>query len=1242
MKSLKLLLVSFLFCSFAALAQNPRIENGVAIYHADKNIGRKFNVPDSWDKILIKENVTITGSFFMPNRNHPIEIAGESRKTSIIQGDGSRPTDDGINGRTYSAIRCDKSPDLYVHDLFITKPMKFHIHGGFGNVTVERCDIIAGSETHTTDGIHGGREKTVVKDCYIDVYDDALYTIECKLIENTTIVHNKNGGPFMTSWGASVPSNHTCIIRNCTVIDNYDQTNYNHGVFSWAGKSDNGQQTIHNKIEGTFTHLVNPGKIASPMYTIGRPNDAGISDAVMKIDGTCLRQNSVDTRLSKNSEVIFVNCDGNTGGGETPTDITNLSLSSPSCTSVSLTWGDVQGEEQYRIRRALAGTGTYEILGDVAAGTTTYTDATALESTAYDYMVRPMVGGVAVAVSNVPSITTESCGTTGGGGGNTSCRPEIDFPGGRIALTFDGNEHDEDDIGAMPISIAMIEAAGLIDKVVFMEHSNHHCNNQTDQHEDMIASAQGCINRFGLNASVVYDYQTQRAASTAAFAAAINASTANNKLWIIAAGPMESLWRALNAANASARQHVVIISHSMWNQNHGDCGANSHTWADCKNDFPEPFYTESCNQTGNTCSSGDESNPNLLPDQNTSNNNNDFETPASQWSWLQNSNDADLAWIYTRDKADGPGGIDVSDAGMVYYLITGAHVNGGNERAGWPEAKDLLENPCSGNTGGENCTNSITLNGINDFNNLAVSGFAPAYEDGARGAIAVNSVQHGDAWAAARTTFTGVTGTYDITLTTLTEIDGESNYRMLVNGNLVGTFQNPVSATDYAPATKKWTSIMVNNGDQIQVEFQAHTNGTIPEGDGTAYARGRWTDLAFTCSGTTGGGTGGSGNCTGFEEKDGLLIVEMENTNFSGNWKKESVANGYTGDGYIVWRGSNSFNNTENGIIEIPIKINTTGTYIMRWRMAIKPEYVGPATEHNDSWLKIEADNYYAVKNTSKIKPKPECNNAPNYGCAEGSTLNGFFKMFGGGTNANWQWQNKTSDFDDHFVQVDFNSPGEYKIIVAARSEGHLLDRIILFKEGTVTQSNAQDLANAETGCTDTGTGGGNEGPTDITDLVAEARFCTEVELTWSDVDNETGYRVRRKVTGEAVFTNIGDVAANETYYIDETADGNTDYIYMVRPLKDGVAVANSNQVEVTTDLCNVTSISKSTKTNISLYPNPVHNQVNLSQTSNWKLFSALGELLDTGIGEEIDLSNFNSGMYILEVENTRYPLIKD
>ncbi len=313
----------------AADLQPTLSADGVATFGVSGNIGKRRNVPDTWKKIYIKKNVTLTGSFRVPeSRTTKIEIYGESRTTSIIQGDGSRPTDDGNNssgqpykGRTYSAIRVEGDNEVSVHDLTVTKPMKFHISGGFGKVTVERCNIIAGSETPTTDGIHGGKAQTTIRDCYIDVHDDALYTIECKLVERTTIVHNSNGGPFMTSWGAAVPANHTCIIRDCKVKAN-STGYYAHGVFSWAqkneGEDDPLNQTINIKIEGTFDYTANAGKVKAPyMYTIGRPftgnpgavRPPDVRNATMSIDGSCLNKNSIEYRPTvTNSKVVFKNC----------------------------------------------------------------------------------------------------------------------------------------------------------------------------------------------------------------------------------------------------------------------------------------------------------------------------------------------------------------------------------------------------------------------------------------------------------------------------------------------------------------------------------------------------------------------------------------------------------------------------------------------------------------------------------------------------------------------------------------------------------------------------------------------------------------------------------------------------------------------------------------------------------------------------------------------------------------------
>jgi len=439
----------------------------------------------------------------------------------------------------------------------------------------------------------------------------------------------------------------------------------------------------------------------------------------------------------------------------------------------------------------------------------------------------------------------------------TNCDPAIKYPGGRMALSFDGNVHDDDDIIALPVSMSMIWAAGLKDKVAHVEYNNHVCTHgaeddgatsfKGDDAIHMRESANESITRFGFDGTKFFDFSTKGSQSTANFIAAINASTASDRLWIIAAGPMETVWRALNGSNSSKRQYVTVISHSKWNQNHGDCGVNSHTWNDMVQDFSSNgvAFVESCGYNSTTpCTTQELDSPNYLADQNITNGDNDFSTPKDKWYWLRDSTDPNLNWVFSRNPFGGK--FDPSDSGMVYFLLTGGPNNGGAKRAGWSNTKVLLENPCNSYTSGGTTQYVVTLSAINDFNTLQVNGFAATYKDTARNAIAVNPIKSGNKWAVASTTFTGSAGIYNITLNTLSELDGESSYRLLVNGKLVGKYQNPATTADYTPNSKVWTAIQVPEAATIQVECQAHTNGLIPEGSSTAYSRGRWTSVVFS------------------------------------------------------------------------------------------------------------------------------------------------------------------------------------------------------------------------------------------------------------------------------------------------------------------------------------------------------------------------------------------------------------
>jgi hypothetical protein len=133
-----------------------------------------------------------------------------------------------------------------------------------------------------------------------------------------------------------------------------------------------------------------------------------------------------------------------------------------------------------------------------------------------------------------------------------------------------------------------------------------------------------------------------------------------------------------------------------------------------------------------------------------------------------------------------------------------------------------------------------------DFPNIN-AGEVPYYKDDARNALAIDAsvVSYRDKFARATASFTGTAGNYDVTITALGETDGDCFYRLLVNGNVMGTRQNTPVTVDYTPQNHTFTNVAIPAGATLGVESNAVSNGLIPEAGGFAFARGRWTTLAL-------------------------------------------------------------------------------------------------------------------------------------------------------------------------------------------------------------------------------------------------------------------------------------------------------------------------------------------------------------------------------------------------------------
>ena len=274
MRTSKLLMLTLVaLFSLSAIAQNPKVVNGVATYHSNKTIGQKFMVPDSWNVIVIKANVTVKGNFVTPDtRKKDLTVRGENWNTSVITGTGNVMSypDNKDNRRYLSAISNNGQGTLFVENLKSFNPDKFHLRSE-GRIIVKKCKIIqeAGIEKGHADGVHGGRRsKSEIHDSFISTWDDATYSSECWLIKNTTIELNGNGAAFQVGYGNNyVHDDFTCRVINCTVIAN--GTKYSKGVVAWTQNKYTGGPN-HSKIHfENFTLKTNPGKKPLVMYTMG-------------------------------------------------------------------------------------------------------------------------------------------------------------------------------------------------------------------------------------------------------------------------------------------------------------------------------------------------------------------------------------------------------------------------------------------------------------------------------------------------------------------------------------------------------------------------------------------------------------------------------------------------------------------------------------------------------------------------------------------------------------------------------------------------------------------------------------------------------------------------------------------------------------------------------------------------------------------------------------------------------------
>ena len=156
--------------------------------------------------------------------------------------------------------------------------------------------------------------------------------------------------------------------------------------------------------------------------------------------------------------------------------------------------------------------------------------------------------------------------------------------------------------------------------------------------------------------------------------------------------------------------------------------------------------------------------------------------------------------------------------------------------------------------------------------------------------------------------------------------------------------------------------------------------------------------------------------------------------------------------------------------------------------------------------------------------------------------------------------------------------------------------------------------------------------------LISTAYSTSEIYLSWSDVTNETGYKIYRALSPGGTYSLIDSTSANLTNYYDAGLIPLAKYCYRVKAYNTGGLSYYSNESCATT----TSGIEAYINTNqITVCPNPANDLITIensliAENEMVSIYGIQGQLLlQQTIHQaktEIDISNLDKGVYIVRV----------
>lgn len=256
----------------------------IARYAADDTIGPRFNVPAEWDEIVIGEGVTVTGGFEIADRQKPLLIRGEGRKTSIIRGTGRRSLIESRKSDAWknAAILVQTAAGVTVRNLTSLEPDKGHIVGpGRSRIVAEDVDLVDERNGTFATGFNGGH-RSELRGAFIMTTGDAVKIGAADLvIEDTIIAHRRGGAPFQLGRRTEVGS---ATLRGVTIIAG-SASGYGAAIFTRSGTVGDGPYVSRITTERLLLG-VPEGMRDPPVFQWGT-NTSKVDNFAFEITGLC-------------------------------------------------------------------------------------------------------------------------------------------------------------------------------------------------------------------------------------------------------------------------------------------------------------------------------------------------------------------------------------------------------------------------------------------------------------------------------------------------------------------------------------------------------------------------------------------------------------------------------------------------------------------------------------------------------------------------------------------------------------------------------------------------------------------------------------------------------------------------------------------------------------------------------------------------------------------------------------------